>query len=129
MSKTRSSTETFDVVNPRLFLGIVLFYFGLLKFQPLNDMIKVVLRELNQTFELSCVFCCYFCVKFHFHNDYESRSEFLAKPVIARLYLGKMSSKNAPLLPHHLVSNNRKFQSKHSDLKILSILNIVGIVL
>lgn len=55
---------------------------------------------------------------------------FLAKPVIAQLYLGKMSSKNAPLLPHHLVSNYTKFQSKqHSDLKMLSILNIVGIAL
>ena len=94
-SENKTKNDYFLEMFAELLFWIVLFYFGLLKFQPLNDMIKVVLREVNQTFELSCVFCCYFCVKFHFHNDYESRSEFLAKPVIAQLYLRKMSTLQA----------------------------------
>jgi hypothetical protein len=60
VSKNRSSREPFDVVHSASFLGMVLFYFGLLKFQPLYDMSKVVLRDANQSFEFGCAFVVIF---------------------------------------------------------------------
>jgi hypothetical protein len=75
-SENKTKNDYFLEMFAELLSWIVLFYFGLLKFQPLYNMIKVVLRDANQTFEFGCVFGCYFCVKFHFYNDCERRSEF-----------------------------------------------------
>jgi hypothetical protein len=56
-SENKTKNDYFLEMFAELLSWIVLFYFALLKFQPLYDMIKVVLRDANQTFRLRVITC------------------------------------------------------------------------